>query len=163
MTARIIVGIDPGYDRLGIAVLEKKDKEREKLIFSECVTTHKKDSESIRLHTVGNAFAKIIETYNPDEIAIEKLFFVKNISTGILVAHVCGIIKYLAKEHNIPLYEYAPTEIKVAITSHGHATKEDVHMMVARLIPLMDKKRKDDEIDAIAIALTHSAYKKVLL
>lgn len=157
---RIIVGIDPGYDRLGICVISKSNGEKEQLIFSDCFTSSKKDSEGERIFSIGKKILSVLETYTPDEVALEKLFFMNNKNTGIATAHICGIIKYMTHDMGIYFYEYAPTQVKLAIAGHGFADKENVHMMVQRLIVLPEKKRYDDEIDAIAIALTHTAHIK---
>jgi crossover junction endodeoxyribonuclease RuvC len=156
-----ILGIDPGYDRLGICVIEKHNNGKEIVLFSDCIITNKKDSESVRFLHMGEMYSKVLKKFNPTEVAIEKLFFVNNISTGIAVAGLCGIIKYLTESFGVPLYEYTPTQVKLAIASHGRASKDDVHAMVLKLITLpvltSSKKRLDDEIDALAVALTHSA------
>jgi len=155
------MGVDPGYDRLGVCIIEKTQG-KETLLFSECIQTNKKDSESVRLHQAGNLFRELLRRYTPQEVAIEKLFFVSNVTTGIAVANLCGIVKFLTEEKGIPIYEYSPTQVKLAIASHGRGSKEEVHAMVTRLIDLPAKKRVDDEIDAIAVALTHSAHQNTM-
>lgn len=152
-----ILGVDPGYDRLGVCIIEKKNG-KEILLFSDCIESSRKDSESARFYKMGNLFREILTAYKPDMVAMEKLFFVNNLTTGIAVANLCGVIKFLSEERGIPLSEYAPTQVKLAIASHGRANKNDVHAMVLKLITLSKKKRKDDEVDAIAVALTHSAH-----
>lgn len=152
-----ILGIDPGFDRLGVAILDKEGQ-KEKLIFSTCITSSRKDSFEDRLLQIGQEFEKIITMYHPHELAIETLFFTKNQKTIITVAEVRGVIIYLANKHGVSLFEYSPPQIKSAIAGHGGASKEDIALMVPKILkqPLLIESL-DDEIDAIAIALTHSA------
>lgn len=152
-----ILGIDPGFDRLGVCILDKEGQ-KETLVYSTCITTSKKDSFEKRLVAVGNELESIIQKYTPHELAIETLFFTKNQKTVITVAEVRGICIYLAHKNGVSLHEYSPPQIKLAIAGHGKATKEDIAIMVPKILkqPLLIKTL-DDEIDAIAIALTHSA------
>ena len=156
-TVTRILGIDPGFDRLGIAIVDK-EKQKEILIHSSCITTSKKDSFESRLFQIGENLEKIIAIYHPNELAIETLFFTKNQKTIITVAEVRGVCLYLAHKHNLSVHEYSPPQIKLAITGHGKASKEDIALMVPKILkhPLLIKAL-DDEIDAVAIALTHSA------
>lgn len=155
-----ILGIDPGFDRLGVCILDKEGS-KETLIFSTCITTSKKDTFEKRLLAAGSELEKIITTYKPDELAIETLFFTNNQKTIITVAEVRGICIYLAHKHGAVLFEYSPPQIKLAIAGHGKATKDDIAVMVPKILkqPLLINTL-DDEIDAIAIALTHSANRQ---
>lgn len=152
-----ILGIDPGFDRLGVCILDKEGN-KETLVYSTCITTSKKDSFEKRLLVAGDALEVIIKQYSPSELAIETLFFTKNQKTIITVAEVRGICIYLAHKHGVKLFEYSPPQIKSAIAGYGKATKEDIAVMVPKILkqPLLIHTL-DDEIDAIAIALTHSA------
>lgn len=152
-----ILGIDPGFDRLGICILDKEGT-KETLIFSTCIITSRKDSFEKRLVVIGKQLEDIVATYSPQELAIETLFFTKNQKTIITVAEVRGICIYLTHKVGISLYEYSPPQIKLAIAGHGKASKEDIAIMVPKILkqPLLINTL-DDEIDAIAIALTHSA------
>lgn len=155
-----IIGIDPGFDRVGIAILEK-EKTREILLYSTCIVTSKKDSFDKRLVTIGQDLEKILQTYAPTELAIEKLFFTKNQTTAMNVAEARGVLLYLCSVHHLTIHEYSPPEIKMAITGYGKAAKEDVAYMVPKILKLaIDPASLDDEIDAIAIALTHSSHRK---
>lgn len=155
-----ILGIDPGFDRLGICILDKEGN-KETLVFSTCITTSKKEAFEKRLLAAGEALEKIITTYKPDELAIETLFFTNNQKTIITVAEVRGICIYLSYKYGAVLFEYSPPQIKLAIAGHGKATKEDIAIMVPKILkqPLLINTL-DDEIDAIAIALTHSANRQ---
>ena len=148
-----VLAIDPGYDRLGVAVMEYQNG-KEYLIYSTCVLTDKKSELPDRLFEVGDAVAKLITTYTPDTVAIETLFFNKNIKTAIGVAQARGIIIYLAKKANCAVYEFGPQEIKVAVTGYGNSDKAAVFAMVSRLVPNVPKQALDDEYDAIAVGIT---------
>lgn len=156
-----ILGIDPGFDRLGICVIEK-DSTKETLLFSTCITTSKKDSFESRLSSIAESLTKILKEYTPSELAIEKLFFTKNQLTAINVAEARGVILYLCHVHGLSVHEYSPPEIKVAVTGYGKATKNDIATMVPKILgKVLEKNLLDDELDAIAIALTHSAHRKM--
>ncbi len=148
-----VLSIDPGYDRLGVAVMEYVDG-KEHLIFSTCVLTDKKSDLIERLFAVGTAVSKLIIEHMPDTVAIETLFFNKNIKTAIGVAQARGIIIYLAKEANCTVYEFGPQEIKVAVTGYGNSDKAAVFSMVNRLVPNVPAHALDDEYDAIAVGIT---------
>ena len=159
-TSYTVVSVDPGYERLGVAVV-KKENGKEYLLFSDCFISSKKDTDATRLYTIGTLFKKLLKEYRPDAVALEKIFFTTNQTTGILVANMSGVIKFLSKEMDIPVFEYTPTGVKMAMASHGRASKEDVHQMVSKFIVLPSKKRLDDEIDAIAVGLTHLAHARI--
>lgn len=155
-----ILGIDPGFDRLGVCVVEK-DGAKETLLFSTCVTTSKKDAFGDRLVAIGRELESIIDTYKPSELAIEKLFLAVNQKTVMSVAEVRGVIVYVSHLKGLTMFEYSPPEIKVAITGYGKASKDDIALMVPKILKTPAMKLIDDEMDAIAIALTHSAHRKM--
>src|SRR5690348_1986327 len=101
-----ILGIDPGYDRLGIAVIEKQGKEKEILLHSECFQTSPKDDFYTRLSQVGAKVAEVLETYSPDALGIESLFITKNQKTAMRVAEARGVIMYEIARKHIPIFEY---------------------------------------------------------
>lgn len=152
----LVLGIDPGYDRLGIALI-KKEKGKEELIFSDCFTSSTKETLGQRLLNVGDKLEKIIQEYQPDTVATEKLFFTVNQKTALKVAESRGVISYLCAKHKLPLTEYTPGEIKLTVTGYGNANKKQIAEMVPRLIKINKEIKLDDEYDAIAIALTHLA------
>lgn len=158
-----ILGIDPGFDRLGVCILDKEGS-RETLVHSLCIETSKKDSFEKRLGEIGKLLEKIIKKYKPQELAIEKLFFAKNQTTAINVAEVRGVVLYLSYNHGLSINEYSPPEIKLAVAGHGKATKLDIFHMTSKILAGQVKSGLlDDELDAIAIALTHSAHRKMRL
>lgn len=151
-----IISIDPGYERLGIAIIEKDGKER--LLFSECFKTKAVLPFVDRLELVGREVARVVEEFKPQALAIENLFLDTNQKTAMRVAEVRGAILYQARLSGLAIYEYTPLQIKTAITGYGKATKGQVMVMVRKLIAGTENIKQDDEIDAIAIGLTHFAY-----
>lgn len=154
-----VVAVDPGYDRLGVAVMEH-GAQREELLHSTYIETDPQADINERLATLGTAFAELLTTYQPDSLAIETLFFNKNVTTALKVAHARGIVIYLAKQAGLTVYEYGPQEIKVAVTGYGKSDKGAVIDMVRRLLPDAPAKALDDEYDAIAIGITALAHNR---
>ncbi|MEK7175586.1 MAG: crossover junction endodeoxyribonuclease RuvC [Patescibacteria group bacterium] len=171
-----ILGIDPGFERLGVAVVEKVAPQpsgisnsrglggvTEKLIFSECFKTSAQLEFPERLNLIGEEVKKIIKKYKPDILAIETLFFTTNQKTAMHVAEVRGVIIYEAMQKNLKILEITPLQVKVAITGYGKADKKQISSMLKHLIKIDENKsqlatRGDDELDAIAIALTGLAH-----
>lgn len=152
-TYRRVLAVDPGFDRVGIAVLEDDN-----LLFSDCVITNRKKSHEKRLLEIGEAVRKVIKKWQPNCLAIEKLFFNQNISTAIKVAEARGVVAYESSRAGLTMFEYGPQTIKVAVTGYGKAAKPQVQNMVERLLKLdKSEKKLDDEVDAIAVGITHLA------
>lgn len=147
-----ILGIDPGYDRLGIAVIEG-DSSRPTLIMSCCVQP-KKGVREDRLAEVSKAISTAIAKYAPDALAIETLFFSVNKKTALGVAEARGAILAAAGITGLPVIECSPQQVKLAVTGYGGSQKSAVASMIPRLLTLSEKKRYDDELDAIAIGIT---------
>jgi len=156
MQNNIILGIDPGYGRIGIAVIEKTNR-GENLIHSECFETDAKLEHSKRLLALGEKIKATIKKYSPDKIAIETLLWSKNKKTALQVAEARGVILLEAERSGVLIKEYNPNQIKLAVTGYGKSDKKQVINMVEKLIKLKPGKRHDDEYDAIATALTCSA------
>ena len=155
-----ILAIDPGFDRMGVAILDKI-KGKETLVYSTCITTSKKESFESRLFFAGNTLEEIIIKYSPNHLAIEKLFFTANQRTAMNVAEVRGVCLFFAKKYKLSIFEYTPPQIKIAVTGYGKSNKSDISNMVYKIIKIPNKEKLlDDEIDAIAIGLTHSASVK---
>ena len=156
-----IIAIDPGYGRIGIAVLEKKESLKEKIIFSECLTTDIKKDINNRIFEVGKRVDFLIKKHKVNYLIIEGLFFSKNTKTALFVAEARGVIIFQAINNNIPVHEYTPNQIKVAVAGNGSANKKDIFSMLPYLVEIDDRKRIDDELDAISIGLTFFAsFKK---
>ena len=151
-----IIAVDPGYGRIGIAVLEKTAT-KESLIFSECHETSAKDAPSERLASLQSRLRELINTYKPDGLAIESLFFSKNQKTALAVAEGRGVIMSEAAAHHVPVFEYKPVEVKVAVTGYGASDKGQIKEMVKRILKVEKEIKRDDEYDAIAVGLTHLA------
>lgn len=151
---KIVLGIDPGYDRCGIALLSKEKGKKEEVIHSTCVQTSSKHSFQQRIFMIGSVIDDCIDEYKPTEVASESLFFNQNVNTAIPVAGVRGIIAYLASIHSLPHREFSPQQVKVAVTGYGRSDKYQVITMINKQLALDDRKRVDDEYDAIAVALT---------
>ncbi|OGI63193.1 crossover junction endodeoxyribonuclease RuvC [Candidatus Nomurabacteria bacterium RIFCSPHIGHO2_01_FULL_40_12] len=154
-----ILGIDPGYERLGIAILEKnKNNKKERVLFSECFKTSAKLEFSQRLKLIGEEVKKIIKKYEPEVLAIETLFLNTNQKTVMRVAEARGVTIYEAAQAKLEIFEATPLQIKVAVTGYGRASKEQIIKMAKILVDIEKSKTSDDELDAIAIALTAFAY-----
>ncbi len=156
----ILLSIDPGFERLGLAILEKQERNKETLLYSECFKTSSKLPHHERLRLIGNKIKDVIEEYKPTELATEKLFFTSNQKTVIPVAEARGVILYIAGIYNLAVFEYSPPEIKVAVTGYGKSDKQQIMSIIPRLITLQKDITSDDEFDAIAIGLTHSAIRR---
>ena len=156
-----ILGIDPGFERLGVAILEKnKNDTREKVIFSKCFKTSAKLEFSERLNLIGEEVQKIIKKYKPEVLAIETLFLTTNQKTVMHVAEARGVVIYEAAQAGLKVFEASPPQIKIATTGYGRANKEQMIKMVKILVEIDNSKKSDDELDAVAIALTAFAYQK---
>jgi crossover junction endodeoxyribonuclease RuvC len=153
---RRIIGIDPGFDRCGVAVLEGS-KSKQELVFSTCITTDPKSAHELRLASLGDELKAIIEKWKPSSLAIEKLFFNVNVRTALKVAEARGVILYEAARAGLPVYEYSPQDVKIAVTGYGKADKSQVESMTLRILSLKDAPKHDDETDAIAMGITHLA------
>jgi crossover junction endodeoxyribonuclease RuvC len=164
-----ILGIDPGYDRLGVAVIVKEGS-KYNYVFSDCIRTDKDLKFSKRLLQIFKSLKQIIEEHKPEAVAIEDLFMTTNQKTAIKVAEARGVCMALCEFLNVEVYEYTPLQIKNALTGYGKATKDQIHYMVHKIIKIPEmtvaekkakKKILDDEVDAIAIALSHGAYARM--
>lgn len=148
-----ILGIDPGFSRLGYAVLEK-DKKSLRIIDCDCFETSSKLNYGKRLLLVADKVKNLISKYKPDAMAIEKIFFAKNQKTALQIAEVRGILLYLAASSKIPAYEHTPLEVKMALCGYGKATKEQVQKMLKTILKAPSLPKSDDATDALAIGLT---------
>jgi crossover junction endodeoxyribonuclease RuvC len=155
-----IISIDPGYERLGVAIIQKEKNKREELVFSECFKTSSKLPHAERLTLIGDRIKEIIKKYKPEQMATEKLFFSGNQKTALLVAEARGVILYSGTSQGLEIFEYTPNEVKIAVTGYGRSEKKQIIDMVRKLISVEKSKESDDEFDAIAIGLTHFAIQR---
>ncbi len=153
-----ILGIDPGYERLGLAVIDRGPNAPETLVFSTCLRTPTKQIFAERLLTLGEELSKLIEKYKPEHLSLEQVFIAANRKTATRVAEVRGVIIYLAAKNNLPVIDLTPLQVKMAITGFGRASKEQIQVMASKLLRLGPSKKLDDEYDAMAIALAGLGY-----
>ena len=155
----IILGIDPGFARLGYGVIEYENNKYKTLEYGS-ITTKAGERLSLRLKRIGEDLQSIVSKYNIDAASIEDLFFNTNITTGIQVAEARGVIMYILESNNIPIAEYTPLQVKQALVGYGRADKRQIMDMVKRILKLEKMRKLDDTADALAIAICHSySYK----
>lgn len=157
-----ILGIDPGIAIVGFGVLDS-DKGKQTMVQYGAINTEAGLPLATRLVQIQTDLEQLIMQFRPDEIAIEELFFSKNITTGIAVAHGRGIILYTAEKLGVPIYEYTPMQVKQAVVGYGLAEKRQVMDMVKRILKLKAVPKPDDAADALAIALCHARSATSLL
>ena len=157
-----ILGIDPGVAIVGFGLIESERGSVRMLQYG-AVTTPAGLPLATRLVQIENDMTELIRQLKPDEIAIEELFFSKNITTGIAVAHGRGVILCTAERRGVPIYEYTPMQVKQAVVGYGLADKKQVMDMTKRLLKLKAVPRPDDAADALAIAICHARSATSLL
>lgn len=160
MSKRRTLGIDPGLARLGWALIESHGSTTT-LVGCGCLETAAGIPSAQRLLQLHRRLGAIIEQYHPSQLAIEKLFFSRNVSTGISVGQARGIVLLAAAEHQLPTQEFTPTAVKLAVTGDGRADKRQMGRMIQILLKLDRLPKHDDTTDAMAIAFCASAMKVV--
>lgn len=151
----VILGIDPGFAIVGFGLL-RSEKGKQTLLSCGAITTQAGLPLPTRLLQIEDDMAQLFDTFHPDAMAIEELFFNNNVTTGIGVAQARGVILAAAERAGVPIYEYSPSEVKLAITGYGRAEKRQIMDMVKRLLNLKAVPKPDDAADAVAIALCHA-------
>jgi crossover junction endodeoxyribonuclease RuvC len=155
MTAtRRTMGVDPGTARLGCAVIEKSGSDLTLLTCSALITSPKLPMHE-RLARLYDELTEAVRTYQPTEMAIEELFFAKNVTTAVSVGQARGVALLVAAQAGLSVAEYKPMQVKQAVHGYGLATKEQVGEMVRVLLRLKDVPKPDDAADAAAIAICH--------
>ncbi len=154
MRKDIILGIDPGFAITGYGVIIKEGKNIIKLLDYGCITTRSNQKFSERLDIIHKELEKIIKKYNPSLVAVEELFFCKNVKTALMVGHARGVILLTAMQSQIPLKELTPLQVKQGVTGYGKADKKQVQKMVQIILGLKELPTPDDAADALAVALT---------
>ena len=152
----IILGIDPGIATMGYGVVDKDKNGNCRAIDYGVVVTPKEETLPVRLAILEDGVNKIIDRFAPEEVALEELFFTKNITTGIAVAQARGVTLLACVKKCGRLYEYTPMQIKQALTGYGRADKQQIQQVVTSLLRLKSVPRPDDAADALAIALCHA-------
>ena len=150
-----ILGIDPGVATVGFGLIES-DRASQQMVQYGAITTSAGLPLATRLVQIAADLEELIAQFKPDEIAIEELFFSKNITTGIAVAHGRGVLLCAAERCGIPLFEYTPSQVKLAVTGYGKAEKHQIMDMTKRLLKLNGIPKPDDAADALAIAICHA-------
>ena len=151
-----ILGLDPGLATMGYGVIEKFKNDDTAAVDYGVVLTPKDESLPVRLAMLEEGINKLLQKYKPDEIAVEELFFSKNITTGIPVAHARGVMLLTCIKYCGRLYEYTPNQIKQSLTGYGKADKIQMQHVVTSLLHLSKIPRPDDAADALAVALCHA-------
>ena len=158
----VILGIDPGVATIGFGLI-RVERGKNTLLQYGVITTPPGIPLSERLLQISRDMEQLLETFKPDEMAVEELFFTKNITTGIAVAHGRGVILLAAEKAGIPVFEYTPMQVKQGVVGYGKAEKKQVMLMTQRLLNMKDIPRPDDAADALAIAICHSRAATSLL
>ena len=156
MNDLIILGIDPGIATLGYGVLQKDGNGNVAAEDYGVVTTPKQENLAVRLAMLEEGLCALLDKVRPDEVAVEELFFSKNVTTGIAVAHARGVALLTCVKRCGRLFEYTPMQIKQALTGYGKAEKRQIQLVTANLLRLKSVPRPDDAADALAVALCHS-------
>lgn len=152
----IILGIDPGIAIVGYSVVECKGNKFKAIEYG-CIKTKAGVLFPDRIKTIYNRLIEIIDKYQPDDLAIEELFFNKNVKTAIKVGQARGVEILAAVNKGLSIYEYTPLQIKQAVVGYGRADKKQVQEMVKLLLNLKEVPKPDDVADALAVALCHGA------
>lgn len=148
----IVLGIDPGTAATGYGVLERNGARLRAIDFG-CLGTDPTATPAERLLAIHAGIGELIETHRPALVAVERLFFNRNVQTALSVGQARGVILLAAAQHGIPVHEYTPNEVKVAVTGYGRAPKDQVQRMVQLVLGLPSLPHPDDAADALAVAI----------
>ena len=151
----IIIGIDPGYAILGYGILETDGRKTRALDYG-VIETKPQEPFPQRLERLYMGMCQLAKTYRPDCVAFEELFFYRNVTTALQVGAGRGVALLSAQQSGLPLYEYTPMQIKLAVTGNGHADKKQVQQMVKLLLGLKEVPKPDDAADALGAAICHA-------
>ncbi len=151
----IILGIDPGFAITGFGVVEA-DRGCQRLVQCGAITTPAGAPLPRRLLQISGDMGRLLELFHPDAMAVEELFFSNNVTTGIGVAQARGVLLTEAERFGVPIFEYSPSQVKLAVVGYGKAEKRQVMDMTRRLLGLKTVPKPDDAADAVAIALCHA-------
>lgn len=153
------MGIDPGFGRMGYGVLEESGRDQFRVVAYGCVETRAGEAFALRLLAIEKECKKLLKKFTPDVIAIEQLFFTKNITTGINVSHARGVILLVCAHTRAQIREFNPRQIKQTITGYGSADKMQMRKMVQMLLQMKEMPKSDDAADALAVALCGFLYR----
>ena len=157
-----ILGIDPGYGIVGFGIIDYENSNY-KVVDYGVIETPKEEDISVRLAMIYDAIGKLTETFKPDQIAVEELFYFKNQTTVIPVAEARGVILLAAVHSCGEIFEYTPLQIKQALTGNGRAEKAQVQFMVKAILGLEKIPKPDDAADALAVAICHANFTQTIV
>lgn len=157
-----ILGIDPGYGIVGFGIIDYENSNY-KVVDYGVIETPKEEDISVRLAMIYDAIGKLTETFKPDQIAVEELFYFKNQTTVIPVAEARGVILLAAVHSCGEIFEYTPLQIKQALTGNGRAEKTQVQFMVKAILGLEKIPKPDDAADALAVAICHANFNQTIV
>lgn len=160
---RVVIGIDPGTAITGYGIVAETVAGNYELLACGVLRTQAGQPMPSRLRELFRDVKALIAEFQPDEMAIEKLFFGRNVTTAITVGQARGVILVAAAELNLPVAEYTPAEVKQAITGYGNADKRQIQEMVQRLLELAKPPHPDDAADGVAVAVCHLQHSRYLL
>ncbi len=156
MATKKILGIDPGTGICGFGVVNFTTHKAPRMVTAGVISTPAHTPLADRLLDIYESLNQIIDETNPDEVSIEKLFFNQNITTGISVAEARGVVILVARQHNLPIFEYTPLQIKQTLTGYGKADKKQMQEAVRQFLNMEKIVKPDDAADALAAAITHA-------
>lgn len=151
----IILGIDPGTAICGYGVVEHQGNHF-RLIEYGAIRSSSEEEPAARLHTIFHGLNEIITSFKPDQMAVEELFFNKNVRTALVVGQARGVILLAGQMKGLPIAEYTPLQVKQAVVGYGRADKKQVQFMVKAILNLNEIPKPDDAADALAIAICHA-------
>jgi crossover junction endodeoxyribonuclease RuvC len=152
----IIVGIDPGTERTGYGIIQTHQNKSFELKHQGhgCITTDRSETKTARLVSLEKQLSHVLKEYRPDALAVETLFFFKNLKTVMPVSEARGVILFTGAKKKIPIYEFSPLQVKMTITGYGRAEKKQVQLMMQDLLHLEELPKPDDAADGLALAAT---------
>lgn len=156
MSTKRVLGIDPGTGICGFGVVQYVTHKQPRMITAGVITTPAHTPVADRLLDIYESLNQIIDETHPDEVSIEKLYFNQNITTGITVAEARGVCILVARQHNLPIAEYTPLQIKQTLTGYGRANKKQMQEAVREYLRMQEIVKPDDAADALAAAITHA-------
>ena len=161
MEATRILGIDPGFGRMGFGCIETDRSGQIRVLDYGVITTSSQQTFSERLSDIAVDLRALLTLYKPHLVAMEQLYFAKNVTTGLRVAEARGVVRLLAAEQGVPIQEHSPSQIKKALTGHGGAKKQAMQQMIQRMLRLPSLPQPDDAADALAVAFITSTHSRM--
>jgi crossover junction endodeoxyribonuclease RuvC len=152
---RVVIGIDPGVAATGLAVVGLDERSRPKVVRAETVRTPAGAAEAGRLRSIHHAVTELLSGHRPEAVALERLMWGRNVGSAMSVARASGVAMLAASEAGVAVHEYAPLEVKMAVTGDGGARKEDLRRALGRIHGVGDVPSDSDAADAVAVAVCH--------